>query len=145
MKTIQGLRPNPDVQTPQFVDPFPPPRACQWINFDVLMINMPGYEFGYVAIDGGFRSLMNQGIAQGETAIAPNTTLDFAVHQIGVPASQRASFTEGQFPAQPGQPIDPAMSVEPVVSQPYFRTLQLFFDHDSNPNTQPGIVVLTTP
>ncbi len=145
LTTIRGVRPDPDVPTPQFVDPFPPPRACSWLNLDVQLINMPGYEFGYVALDGGFRVLIASGAQQGQTALLPNTTYDFALHQSGAPANQRASFTEGQFPLQPGQPIDPAMSVEPSVLQPYFRTIQLFFDHDANPGTPPAIVVLMTP
>ena len=145
LKTIRGLRADPDVPTPQFVDPFPAPRACGLVNIDVQLNNMPGYEFGYIALDGGFRALLAQGVQQGAVALVASTTMDFAVHQIGAPLSQRASFTEGSFLPQTAQPVNPVLSVEPTVAQPYFRAVQLFFDHDHNPGTPPAIVMLFVP
>ncbi len=142
-KAVKGVRPTLVDPVPPYPNTTPSPRACPWVDIHVDFINNAAIEFGFVAIDGGFRKLCDPGVPTDDFSMPPGAIYDFAIHQQGAPASQRVSFTEGQFLPQPSQPVDPALSVEPVVAQPYFRSITLFVDTDNNPATQPLIAILS--
>ncbi len=143
VRTIRGLRADPETPSPHFPPPYPPPDACPWVDVHVTMPVNPGWEFGYVAEDGGFRALTPPGVVDADTAFPSNQTLDFAIHQPNAPLDMRVSFTEGVFSPQPSVPVAPAFAVEPPLDQPYFRSLMLLFDSDANPATQPMPVILS--
>lgn len=150
LKSIKGIREVPTNPTPPFPDEAAVPRTCELVDINLQFINNtapgPGWEFGYIATDGEFRTTVLQpGLPFGSITLEPGAIRDFAVKLSGAPDTQRISFTEGNFLPLPqaGQPVDPGNSVDPVVTQPYFRFVILNFDTDNNPGTQPLTVIMT--
>jgi hypothetical protein len=143
LKTIRGLRADPNTPSPFFPSPYPSPARCDWVDVHLQFFGNAGWEFGYIALDGEFRALTQAGVPDGDTAFPANEILDFAIHEPSAPDTVRISFTEGNIPPQPSVPVAPNFALEPTLAEPYFRSVMLNFDTDNNPATQPMVALLT--
>lgn len=140
LQPIQGTRFDPFNPPPDQTEPYPASAEEQWVDMEVSLSGNADWDFGFVTEDGGFLPVIAAGETEGTLSFEPGTVVDFAIREVGLPDDARLAMSEigvikGVFGLVPS-----VESVDPVVTDDYWRGVVMDLDTDGESGT-PGVIM----